>query len=198
MKSRLKFAAWLAALYGGVLASGAAALLMLKEGLSDAAIVFVAALALAVCAVLTAWLHRRFVIAPHALAERTRVVLANPAYRAEADSPELAALATEINRLAGAYHGVHTDMEAKIAESGARLEEERHRLAALMSDLSQAVLLCNAEGRVLLYNEQARALFSGAAAPLGLGRSVFGLLDRGEIAHALDRKSTRLNSSHQL
>src|SRR3989442_1658080 len=56
-----------------------------------------------------------------------------------------------------------------------------------MSDLSQAVLLCNAEGRILLYNEQARALFSSARAPLGLGRSVFGLLEREEIAHALDK-----------
>jgi DNA polymerase-3 subunit epsilon len=78
-------------------------------------------------------------------------------------------------------------MEARIAESGARLEEERNRLAALMSDLSQGVLLCNAEGRILLYNEQARALFGSAAAPIGLGRSVFGLLDRAEIVHALDK-----------
>ena len=56
-----------------------------------------------------------------------------------------------------------------------------------MSDLSEGVLLCNAEGRILLYNEQARGLFSAARAPLGLGRSVFGLLGREEIAHALDK-----------
>src|SRR5262245_5597283 len=130
MRSRLKFAAWLAGVYGLMLASGASAVLMLKEGLSAAAIVFVAALALVVCVPVTAWLSRRFVTAPHALAERTRVVLANPAYRAQADSPELLALTAEINRLASAYHGVHADTEAKIAESHARLEEERNRLAA--------------------------------------------------------------------
>jgi DNA polymerase III subunit epsilon len=187
MNGRLKFAAWLAALYGALLASAAAGALMVSAGLPAAALVFVAALMLAACAGIAAWLFRRFVAAPQALADRTRVVLANPAHRVDAASPELGALAAEINRLAAAYHGVHSETEVKIAESGSRLEEERNRLAALMSDLSQAVLLCNADGRILLYNEQARALFSGTAAPLGLGRSVFGLLDRGEVGHALDK-----------
>ena len=63
-----------------------------------------------------------------------------------------------------------------------------------MSELSEGVLLCNAEGRILLYNEQAKALFGAAAqAPgarqglVGLGRSVFALLDRDQVAHALDK-----------
>ena len=43
------------------------------------------------------------------------------------------------------------------------------------------------KGASCLYNEQARALFSSASAPIGLGRSVFGLLDREEIVHALDK-----------
>src|ERR671923_57340 len=86
MPGKLKFAAWLVALYGGVLATAAAAVVLVHSGISVAGLVFVAA-----------------------------------------------------------------------------------------------------EGRILLYNEQARALFSGAAAPLGLGRSLFALLDREEIAHALDK-----------
>lgn len=203
MHARLKLAAWLAALYGGVLALIAATAVMVGMGMpaEDQAVLlrvlqqeapmlgFLAALLLAICAGIVAWLFKRYVTAPRALAEQTRVVLAaNPGYRVEAaGAPELSALAAEINRLAGAYHGVQRDMEAKIAESSSRLEEERNRLAALMSDLSQGVLLCNADGRILLYNEQARALFSAAAAPLGLGRSVFGLLDREEIVHALDK-----------
>jgi DNA polymerase-3 subunit epsilon len=60
------------------------------------------------------------------------------------------------------------------------------------------VLLCNVEGRILLYNERARRLLApqGAAraqvAPLGLGRSVFALLDRDQVAHALDKVQQRL------
>jgi DNA polymerase III subunit epsilon len=201
MRARLKFAVWLAALYGGVLATAVALAVVLAAGMpvDDQAVLsrmlderapvlgFIGALLLAVCGAIVAWLFKRYVTAPRALAEQTRVVLANPEYRVDAGAPELSTLAAEINRLAGAYHSVHSDMEAKIADSGSRLEEERNRLAALMSDLSQGVLLCNAEGRILLYNEQARALLSSAAAPIGLGRSVFGLLDREEIVHALDK-----------
>jgi DNA polymerase-3 subunit epsilon len=187
MHGRLKFTAWLVALYGSLVTTAAAALLLVQSGISAAGLVFVATALLAACGAVVAWLLRRFATAPRALAEQTRLVLANPGYRVQAGAPELAALASEINRLAGAYHGAQGEMEAKIAESSSSLEEERNRLAALMSDLSQAVLLCSAEGRILLYNEQARALFSGAAAPLGLGRSVFGLLERAEIVHALDK-----------
>jgi DNA polymerase-3 subunit epsilon len=201
MRARLKFAVWLAALYGGVLATVVALAVVLAAGMpvDDQAVLsrmlderapvlgFIGALLLAVCGAIVAWLFKRYVTAPRALAEQTRVVLANPEYRVDAGAPELSTLAAEINRLAGAYHSVHSDMEAKIADSGARLEEERNRLAALMSDLSQAILMCNAEGRILLYNEQARALFHSDAAPIGLGRSVFSLLDREEIVHALDK-----------
>ena len=201
MHGRLKFAASLAALYGAMLATVAVTLVLIDAGMprSDQAVLqrmleersgilgFLALLLLAVCAAIVGWLYRRFAIAPRALAEQTRLVLANPDYRVATVAGELGPLAAEINRLAAIYHGVHGEMEAKIAESGSRLEEERNRLAALMSDLSQGVLLCNAEGRILLYNEQARVLFSSARAPLGLGRSVFGLLDREEIAHALDK-----------
>src|SRR2546425_6386950 len=203
MPGRLKFATWLAAVYGGVLATTATVVVLLGAAMPAEVqpvlyrllaaqapmLLFIAAVLLAACGGIVAWLFKRYVTAPHALAEQTRVVLAaNPGHRVDAaDAPELSALAAEINRLAGAYHSVQSDMEAKIAESGSRLEEERNRLAALMSDLSEAVLLCNAEGRILLYNEQARELFSSARAPLGLGRSVFGLLEREEIAHALDK-----------
>jgi DNA polymerase-3 subunit epsilon len=198
MHDRLKFAVWLAALYCGVLAVAGIALLVTMPAADEGAFArmldqrgpalgFVATLLLVVCGGIVAWLFKHYVMAPRALAEQTRVVLTNPGYRVDAGASELSALAAEINRLAGAYHNVQSDMEAKIAESGSRLEEERNRLAALMSDLSQGVLLCNAEGRILLYNEQARALFSSAAAPIGLGRSVFGLLDREEIVHALDK-----------
>ncbi len=202
MQGRLKLAAWLAALYGGVLATVAALAVLVTAGMPAAdqaafarmlnerapTLGLVALLLLAGCGGIVAWLFKRHVVAPHALAEQTRLVLANTGFRVgAAGAPDLGALAAEINRLAGAYHGVQGEMEAKIAESGARLEEERNRLAALMSDLSQGVLLCNAEGRILLYNEQARALFGSAAAPIGLGRSVFGLLDREEIVHALDK-----------
>jgi DNA polymerase-3 subunit epsilon len=85
-------------------------------------------------------------------------------------------------------------MEARIAESNARLEEERNRLAALMSELSEGVLVCNTEGRILLYNEQARALFTpvgpgAVAAQSPVGSRAFGVrVPRPRPGHARPRQ----------
>ena len=110
MQGRLKLAAWLAALYGGVLATVAALAVMVAAGTpaEDQAVFarmlnerastlgFVALLLLATCGGIVAWLFKRYVIAPHALAEQTRVVLANPGYRVDtAGAPELSTLAAE-------------------------------------------------------------------------------------------------------
>ena len=68
----------------------------------------------------------------------------------------------------------------------AEMEAERNRLAALMAELAVPVLVCNIEGRILLYNGAAR-LVLGDDPAIGLGRSVYGIVDRGLVTHALDR-----------
>lgn len=207
MSPRRRFALWLAACYVGTLALIAVAALTIAAGqpaqdqeliwrLLEArapALSFLAALWLVLVGAAVAWIIRRYVTAVRALSEQTRVVLANPGYRvAPGEAPELADLAAEINRLAGAHEELRRDLDTRVGEAGAKLAEERNRLAALMSELAEGVLVCNVEGRILLYNEQARALFaSGASAPgkvlVGLGRSVFALIDREQIAHALEK-----------
>jgi DNA polymerase III subunit epsilon len=142
------------------------------------------------------WLFRRYPLAARQLAEQSRSVLAaERGFRVgAADAPELADVASAINQLADAYHRVEQDLDQRSADARARVEEERDRFAALMSELSQGVLVCNADGRILLYNSRAAALlapFVGSAPrgdykPLGLGRSVLALLDRNQVAHALD------------
>jgi DNA polymerase-3 subunit epsilon len=60
--------------------------------------------------------------------------------------------------------------------------------------LALSVLVCQREGRILLYNARARRMLeachgSGMAAgtaAIGLGRSVFGVLERSLIVHALE------------
>ncbi len=109
--------------------------------------------------------------------------------------PEMGELAAAINQLADGYRRLERDLDAKSADARARVEEERNRFAALMSELSEGVVVCNADGRILLYNARAAKLLGarsrgparGNYTPLGLGRSVFGLLDRDQVAHALDK-----------
>ncbi|MCZ7562893.1 MAG: exonuclease domain-containing protein [Burkholderiales bacterium] len=131
------------------------------------------------------------------LAEEARIMLdANPDYRiARAGAPGLRELGEAVNTLAERLRGQREEVEARIAAAKASVEEERNRLAALMSELIQGVLVCNAEGRILLYNARARQLFdtdsTTEAAPVGLGRSIFGLIDRNLVVHALDAIAQR-------
>jgi DNA polymerase-3 subunit epsilon len=219
MRRRGKFALWLAALYAGLLAVPTLVGLTLLPGLppEDQAalariageraplLIFVAVLLAFVSAGVVSWLFREYVSAIGALTEKIRVVLG-----ANADLPlasdgarEVAELASAAERLAAERRQLRHEVEARVRDSRARLEEERNRLAALMSELSQGVLVCNAEGRILLYNEQARAVFSLSAgetrqALVGLGRSVFGLIDRDQVAHALERLQQGLERGDEL
>jgi DNA polymerase-3 subunit epsilon len=56
------------------------------------------------------------------------------------------------------------------------IEHERNRLAAVVSQLRIGVIVGNAEGLVLLYNDAARAQVDDQAA-LGLGRSLLAVVD---------------------
>jgi len=166
-------------------------------------LLFVGGIAAAACAGAAGWFSRRFLRPAQVLAEQARTALeVNPEARIEAPgAPEYADLAAAIGRLVAERRELLQDAEARAREAGARLEEERNRLAALLSDLAEGVLVCNTEGRVLLYNEQARSLFAAgseteAAALVGLGRSVFQLIDREEVEHALEILRRQLARGH--
>ena len=214
-----KLVFWVAAAYAVALGVPAAVGVFLASGLpqADASVLarvleqraplllLGALLLLLACAGAVRWIFARYVTAARALAEQTHVIRsATPDLRLPPQpARELAELAAAINGLADAYRGLQRDSDSRAAEARTRLEEERNRLAALMSELSQGILVCNAEGTILLYNEQARTLFAPAGAasahPLvGLGRSLFALIDRAQIAHALQRIQRSLARAERL
>jgi len=133
------------------------------------------------------------------LAESARIISsANPAHRVQIKnaSKEIQYLAEIINQSADAFIELQEDVAGKIAAAQSSLNEERTRLAALMSELPHGVIVCNTDGQILLYNQQAQALFKKdpistiVRAPtqgiLGLGRSIFSILDRDPIVHGLE------------
>jgi DNA polymerase-3 subunit epsilon len=120
----------------------------------------------------------------------------NPAHRiAPQGTPELCAIAEAANELAAQRARLLVDVEASITEAKARVEEEKNRFAALVSELDQSVLVCNRDGRILLYNAAVSALLApnlpDGVQALGLGRSVFGLIDRSLILHAVEAIETQ-------
>ncbi|MET0380866.1 MAG: exonuclease domain-containing protein [Methyloceanibacter sp.] len=151
-------------------------------------------------AVLAAWAVRRLyelhVAAAARLADATRVLIG------DAGAPDLIPqggaairdLTGAINGLAGRHRALQEDMARLVAEASRGVAQQRDQLGALMAELNQSVVVCNLDGRILLYNERARQLFrrlsrapqgAGGGELIGLGRSIYGAFDRALIAHAL-------------
>ena len=137
---------------------------------------------------------RAFLLDVRALAEAGRLLLGpNPERRVVPHGhPDVADLATVFNTLADRYVELQGERASEIRQARADLEEERNQLAALMSELTEGVLVCNLDGQILLYNRGARALLDGdGTSYVGLGRSLFGVIDRSAIAHALEQVQVR-------
>lgn len=122
------------------------------------------------------------------VAEEVEVVArANPGHRLDTERADaLAPLVAAVNRLADERERAEKDAAASAQDLRREVESERNRLADLMARLGVAVVVCNVDGRVLLYNDSARSLV-GDPSLLGLGRTVFGVVDRGLLDHARRR-----------
>ncbi|MGN2391151.1 exonuclease domain-containing protein [Pelomicrobium sp. G1] len=166
------------------------------EALADQAVLFAmtAVGVLFALAILLELLSNLYLTPIRRLREDLQVMLeANPAHRASAEgAADVRALVESVNRFAEHYHALLERVEARVEEAKRAVEEEKNRLAAVISELAQGVLVCNIEGQILLYNNRARQLLSANPAGsatgglVGLGRSVFGVIDRPLILHALD------------
>lgn len=154
------------------------------------------------------WLFRRYVGVPLQLADEAALMLtANKASRLRPRGGAWDGIVAVVNALADQRDTLERDVEAQIHAAQAGLEEEKNRLAALMSELAQSVVVCNLDGRILLYNNRARQEFKpltsddgGSGALLGLGRSVFSIFERNRIVHALEelQRQVRLEVSQPL
>jgi DNA polymerase-3 subunit epsilon len=222
MKARF-LATWLAC-YALCLGSVAGVLLALHEALPPPQqqnliealssgtnfLFWIALIILATTGFLASWIVDRYFRSVRALSDSTRLIAAgNPSYRAATEGPaEMRKLAESINLLAARHEASLRDDAERAAIARADLEAEKIRLATLMAELAESVVVCNMDGRILLYNERARALLAGAnggdrsaaaaQAPLGLGRSLFALIDRDIISHTLDQlQFRRSRGEHQ-
>jgi DNA polymerase-3 subunit epsilon len=138
-------------------------------------------------------LFRYYVIPVLRMAEQTRLITsANPDYRITVEGArELVMLANVINESAEAYQNLLHEVDARVQQSSRALKEERNRLAALMSELPYGVVVCNLDGRIILYNQLAQEMLKPSGderegGAVGLGRSIFGVLEREPLVHALE------------
>ncbi len=148
-------------------------------------------------------LLRDHVEGPARLLEQAQVLLAGaePRFLEAQGSAVSRGLARVINALATQRGQLRDEVDAKVKEASRHIEQERSRLAALMSELTQSVVVCSLDGRVILYNQRARLQFralsespavAGGAELMGLGRSIYPVVDRKLIAHALENVQQRM------
>jgi len=118
-----------------------------------------------------------------------------------AESPALQRLGDAINALAADRDLWRDGVQAQVDQASQSIQQERNRLAALMSELSQGVVVCNMDGRIVLFNNRARLTFrlmsggssaAGGAEWMGIGRSIYAVLDRPLVAHALENLRQRM------
>jgi DNA polymerase III subunit epsilon len=124
---------------------------------------------------------------------------ANPAYRIDNNTlRDFSRLATLVNESADRYQSLKKSIDERIRLAGESLEEEKNILASIISSLSEAVVVCNPSGTILLFNKRAEELLSfreNGQLPLlppaliGLGRHISRYLDKGQ----LDRAFLQLN-----
>jgi len=150
------------------------------------------------------WLFRRYATAPARLLEQTQVLLAAPqaAPMNHQGTKETKALANAIYELATQRDALRADVAAQIAQASQSVQQEKNRLAALMAELTQSVVVCNLDGRIILYNSRARLQFkamssapalAGGSELVGIGRSIYAVFDRQLVAHALESIQQRCN-----
>ena len=174
----------------------------LREVLSASAgvIVVAAFIVFLLTGVLAYVLTRAYFLPARGLTESLRLIAGgNPGHRPHAEgSRELRELAEAANLLATRHEEALRDVQTRVTEARADADQQRNRLGALMSELAQSVIVCNADGRILLYNERARSMFTdptgetGAPSYVGLGRAVSTLLEPDLLTHALEQLRSRL------
>ncbi|HEX6703399.1 MAG TPA: PAS domain-containing protein [Albitalea sp.] len=195
MTARVRFVLWLALL------CGVAAVLVVLGGwvlwaspVQDrlALVVGLALLLpLLLAGLLQAWMRAWPLAAARMALDVARIQTVDPTHRVSlAGAADLRQLGDAVNAFAQAQARLLSQVDARVASAGQRLDEERNRLDALMSQLAHSVLVCERGGRIQLVNARAARLLGDD--PPEPGGSVFGLIERSQIEDALDRIGRRL------
>jgi DNA polymerase-3 subunit epsilon len=155
------------------------------------------------------WLFRMYILPMEQLSEDMTIIhSANPSHRAQLEGgPDVVRLSRAINRTAERIEELQHHVRKRVEEAKAKVEEEKDILAAVVSELPDGVMICNNDGQILLYNQRARWMLGGQTIRsdesskeppsdrfIGLGRSIFGVIDKHLIVHALDEISRKLKA----
>jgi DNA polymerase III subunit epsilon len=104
--------------------------------------------------------------------------------------PALGAAAGAVSALGKALIGARSETERAVAAATGEAHAIRRRLEAVLRDLSEGVIVCTLDHRIVLYNRAAQIALGGSG-ELGLDRPLFKLLAGEPVLHALDLAQAR-------
>lgn len=120
------------------------------------------------------------------------------------EAAHLGVLAPAAREVAAALTEERRQTDTLIAQATARAERQKARLEAVLHDVSQGVVICDLQHRILLYNRTALRILHAPERPdenddvpapdspeLGLGRSFLDVVSAQPIRHIVDRLSRR-------
>lgn len=142
-----------------------------------------------------AWaMAQRMALGPAArLARRVRAVRelrSEDANLSAEAAPLLGPLPGEVDQLVTALRLARRDARKTAQTETARVDAQKVWLEAILQGLTEGVVVCNRQHRIMLYNEAAAALV-GAPDAVGLGRDLGGALALAPIRHSLGRLEAR-------
>jgi DNA polymerase-3 subunit epsilon len=100
----------------------------------------------------------------------------------------LVPLIARIDQLVTRADMARRDVASSVAAATGQLADERERLAAILRNLSEGVIVCTTDHRVLLFNDAARRTLA-AEERLGLGRPIFDALGEDALRQAFAQLS---------
>ncbi len=147
------------------------------------------------------WLITNLIVPLNRLAEETILMTTvNPSHRIkERGSKEIKSLANVMNDVAKRVYDINMGIDERVNKAGIRLENEKNTLAALISGLADGIMVCNIEGQIILYNHSVKKMFfaegTDCGSIIGLGRSLFGVMNKDLVVHSLEDIKHSLDST---
>lgn len=105
----------------------------------------------------------------------------------------LGILGPTVKEVSEAMRGFKRGVSEQVEQATRSLDEQRTQLEAVLRDLNEGVVVCNLDHEVLLYNREALEVLSQSG-DLGLGRSLFCVVNRTPLRNTLERLTNRLKS----
>lgn len=105
----------------------------------------------------------------------------------------LAPLPEAVNLVITRLTSARRELSDGLAGATAKAEENAQRLAAILNDLHEGVVVCNLRHQVVLYNSVAMDMLAEAG-QIGLGRSLFEAVARDPVLHMLEMLTHRLET----